>query len=54
MDNSTKIFELNINYVYEELVSEFIQNRGFCTDLTYNLINWKYAIDLAKCMLMKV
>jgi hypothetical protein len=45
MENSLKIIKYNLNYVYQELIIEFINNKGHCNDSTYNLINWEYILD---------
>ena len=42
MDINVKIFELNVNYVYEETLSEFVNNNGICSDSTFFLIHWDY------------
>jgi hypothetical protein len=49
MENSIKIIKLNLNYVYEQLIHEFIKNNGYCNNSTYNLINWKYILDSTNC-----
>jgi hypothetical protein len=48
MENSLKIIKYNLNYVYHELINEFINNKGHCNDSTYNLINWEYILDSDK------
>ncbi len=49
MENSIKIIKLNLNYVYEQLINEFINNNGYCNNSTYNLFNWKYILDSTNC-----
>jgi len=49
MENSVEIIKLNLNYVYKELINEFVNNNGHCNDSTYNLINWHYILDTTNC-----
>ena len=43
--DSIKIFNYNVNYVYKELIHEFINYNGKCNDSTYYLINWEQILD---------
>ena len=43
--NAIKIFNCNVNFVYEELLNQFINNNGQCDSSTYYLINWHILID---------
>ena len=45
MEISIKLIKYNLNYVYQTLINEFINNKGNCNDSTYNLINWDYILD---------
>ena len=49
MENTIEIMKLNLNYVYKELINEFVNNNGNCNDSTYNLINWNYILDSTNC-----
>ena len=50
MENSIEIIKFNLNYVYQELIDEFISNKGKCNNLTYNLISWDYILKSNNCM----
>ena len=46
MENpATKIFKSNVNFVYDELIKQFINNKGNCLESTFCLINWGYILD---------
>ena len=50
MENSIKILNFNLNYVYQQLIHEFLKQNGICNNSTYNLINWDYILDSNNCM----
>ena len=52
MENSIKIINFNefVNYVYQQLIHEFVKQNGICNNSTYNLINWDYILDSNNCM----
>ena len=50
MEKSKEIIEFNLNYVYDELIQQFLNNNGHCNYLTYNLINWDYILDSNNCL----
>ena len=50
MENSIEILNFNLNYVYQQLIHEFIKQNGICNNSTYNLINWDYILDTNNCM----
>jgi hypothetical protein len=50
MENSIKIINYNLNFVYKELIEEFIKQNGKCNNSTYNLINWDYIRDTNNCL----
>ena len=45
MEDSAKIFTLNLNHVYAELVYQFVNNKGKYSDSIYHLINWEYCLN---------
>ena len=53
MDNWINVFRINLNYVYKEMIHEFISNGGICKESTYNLINWPYILRFSKCIVTK-
>ena len=40
-----KLFKCNINFVYEELIDQFINHNGDCREATFCLINWSVLLD---------
>jgi hypothetical protein len=42
---SIKLFKCNVNFVYEELIQQFINNNGNCDEATFFLINWGILFD---------
>jgi hypothetical protein len=50
MENSIKIINYILNFVYDELKEEFIKQNGNCNNSTYNLINWDYILDSNNCL----
>jgi hypothetical protein len=39
-DPTNKIFRHLLDFVYEELLNQFINNNGDCKDSTFRLVNW--------------
>ena len=39
-ETTNRLFRLVVNFVYEELLNQFINNNGHCKDSTFLLINW--------------
>ena len=46
--NSIKQFNSNLNFVYEELIRQFLNKNGNCEQLTFCLINWSYVLDSSR------
>ena len=40
-----KLFRLNVNFVYEELLNQFVNNNGDCKLSTFWLISWGIICD---------
>ena len=53
MENSIRIIKYSLNYVYKELIYEFLNQNGHCNNSTYNLLNWDYILDSNNCMSFK-
>jgi hypothetical protein len=45
MDESNKLFRLVVDYVYKEVINEFLNNSGGCSPVTFTLINWSILFD---------
>jgi hypothetical protein len=45
MDELNKLFRLVVDYVYKEIINEFINNNGSCSRATFTLINWSILFD---------
>ena len=43
--SANKIFRENLNFVYEELLNQFLNNNGYCKNSTFLLINWAVIFD---------
>ena len=41
---SNKVFRLVVNFVYEEILNQFIISNGQCSETTFSLINWNLLI----------
>ena len=39
------LFRLVVDYVYKELLNEFINNNAVCKSSTFNLLNWSNLIE---------
>jgi hypothetical protein len=39
------IFKSNVRFVYDELINQFINDKGNCSESTFCLINWSYILD---------
>jgi hypothetical protein len=39
------IFKSNVSFVYDELIKQFINDNGNCSESTFCLINWSYILD---------
>ena len=44
-DITNKLFRQNVDFVYEEILSQFINNNGNCKSSTFWLINWGIIFD---------
>ena len=42
---SIKLFKCNVDFVYEALIQQFINNNGQCDEATFFLINWGILFD---------
>ena len=42
---ASSAFKLLVNFVYEEVYDQFINNNGVCKRSTYSLINWSFITD---------
>jgi hypothetical protein len=40
-----KIFKNLVNFVYEELLNQFLNNNGDCEESTFRLVNWSIILD---------
>jgi hypothetical protein len=45
---SIKLLKHNIDFVYEELVIQFLNKNGGCHESTFYLINWNFILDSNK------
>ena len=45
MDDSTRLFKFVVSFVYEELLEQFITNKGDLKESTFCLVNWGYVLD---------
>jgi hypothetical protein len=45
--SSIKLLKSTVNFVYNELIEEFINNNGLCKEATFTLANWSYLLDQA-------
>ena len=43
--STNNLFKLLVNFVYETLLDQFINNNGECKYSTFSLINWNVLID---------
>ena len=43
--STARLFRLVVNFVYEELLSQFLNNNGECKESTFLLINWTSIIE---------
>ena len=44
-ENTNKLFRLVVNFVYDELMNQFISNYGDCKSSTFCLINWDVIVN---------
>jgi hypothetical protein len=44
-ENTNKLFRLVVNFVYDELLNQFIKNYGDCKSSTFCLINWDVLVN---------
>jgi|LakMenEpi03Aug12_release.lakeMendotaPanAssembly.Ray.scaffolds.fasta_scaffold5119049_1 hypothetical protein len=44
-DVTNELFRQNVDFVYEEILSQFINNNGNCKSSTFWLINWGIIFD---------
>lgn len=44
-DRSNKLFRFIVNFVYEELINQFINNNAECNSSAFWLINWNLISD---------
>ena len=42
---SNKLFRLLVDFVYKEVINDFIYNNGECKSSTISLINWSILFD---------
>ena len=45
--SSINLLKSTVNFVYNELLDEFIKNNGKCKETTVYLANWSYLLDPA-------
>jgi hypothetical protein len=45
MDTTQIIFRHLVDFVYKELIKQFLNNNGECVDSTFRLINWSVITD---------
>ena len=45
MSDSDKVFRLLVDFVYKEVINEFINNNGECKNKNFTLINWSILFD---------
>ena len=43
--STSRIFRFVVNFVYEELLNQFLNNNGECKESTYLLINWTSIVE---------
>ena len=43
--HASSAFRLVVNFVYEEIFDQFINNNGACKRSTYSLVNWSFITD---------
>ena len=44
-ENTNKLFRQLVNFVYEELLNQFLNNNGDCKESTYLLLNWTSIVE---------
>jgi hypothetical protein len=43
--DSIKVLKLNVNFVYDKIIEQFINNNGNCNEATFSLLNWSHLLD---------
>ena len=46
--NSSQLFKLIVDFVYDKILNQFIDEKGDCKESTYCLINWSVLTNNTK------